>query len=98
MWRVELHRTRTAFDERGQPFTLYALRSDRGSTSWVSERRFSEFKKLASALSDRYRQGGGSAGRPPPDLPKGVRLTYSVSSTFVAVVLSTAPPTGMEAW
>lgn len=60
--------TRTAFDERGQPYTLFELRTEGGDYAWVAERRYSDFKKLSQTLQEKQRQAGNA--RAPPEMPK----------------------------
>ena len=65
--------SRTVFDERGHPYTLYDLRltTAEGST-WSTEKRFSEFRQLSQQLTERHKSGGDAAAFAPPALPKEI--------------------------
>ena len=62
--------SRTAVDEKGAPFTMYAIaiRAPDG-TEWVVERRFSEFRRLESRLKE---AAGRRGALPPPPMPPGL--------------------------
>jgi hypothetical protein len=53
---------RMAFDDRGNPFTLYDVCVTLADgTSWTTEKRFSDFKRLSQQLTDRHRSDSSPA-------------------------------------
>ena len=73
---IDLLGSRTVFDERGHPFTLYELKltTEDGSV-WTVERRFSEFRALAAAITDRHKASSAtdtSMMPPPPSIDKNI--------------------------
>ena len=93
---IALVASRTVFDERGHPYTVYQLRTTTASGTWTVEKRFSEFSDLANALSERHRNAqqnqltaDGITAVAPPDLPKNIRSAgwfggNTLSAEFVA--------------
>ena len=78
---VSLVGSRTVFDERGHPYTVYELRTTTAAgNTWLVERRFSEFMDLSAQLSERHKvllQNQTSADSiatvAPPEMPKNIR-------------------------
>ena len=73
---IDLLGSRPVFDERGHPFTLYELKltTEDGSV-WTVERRFSEFRALAAAITDRHKASSAtdtSMMPPPPSIDKNI--------------------------
>ena len=62
---------RTAFDDRGQTYTLYDLQCSRDSKSWKTAMRYSDMKKLSQALSERHKSSGIQK-QPPPSIPDNI--------------------------
>lgn len=68
--------SKTVFDERGQPYTLYSFACQCENYKWIADKRFDDFKKLAKELSERHklrtRDPEQDPEPPPPELPRQI--------------------------